>query len=141
MESRNVGARPDLAPTPSPDGAATINVTPLIDVLLVLLVTFFVAAGLSRRTIPVQLPDRGLDAGEFPRQILLELSDDGRYLMNGQPVPRSHLADVLAATFLHRPVKLLFIRTGPGRGYQEFIEAADIARGAGVMMVAEIGQQ
>jgi biopolymer transport protein ExbD len=137
MALRKLGAAPDLAPTPSSGGVTGFNVTPLIDVLLVLLVVGLVSLSLSRRTVPVTLPPAGPSGLVTP--ILLELPGDGGYLLNGQTIPAAQLADQLASIFRARPAKILFIKTGSERRYQEFITAADIARGAGVVTIAVVG--
>jgi biopolymer transport protein ExbD len=138
MDSRNLGTRPDLVPVPRAGGVTEINVTPLIDVLLVLLVTGILAFGISRRSLPIQLPDITGKAKPFPIQIVLELANDGGYLVNRQPVPGKELPGFLAAVFRDRPAKLLFIKVGASRTYQDFIDAADLARAVGVTMVAEV---
>ena len=137
MALRKLGAAPDLAPTPSSGGVTGINVTPLIDVLLVLLVVGLVSFGISRRSLAVNLPPTGT-APTPVTPILLELDNGGGYQLNGQVIPMAQLSDQLAAVFRSRPVKILFIKTGPARSYQEFIQAADLARGAGVMTIAVV---
>jgi biopolymer transport protein ExbD len=115
-----------------------INVTPLVDVLLVLIVVGLVAFGLSRRTLPVTLPARTLTPGPVA-PIVLELPASGGYRLNGQVIPDVQLSDQLASVFRSRPAKILFITTGAARSYQEFITAADVARGAGVVTIAVVG--
>ena len=137
MALRKLGAAPDLAPTPSSGGVTGVNVTPLIDVLLVLLVVGLVSFGISRRTLPVTVP---AETGLAPvAPIVLELPGNGGYLLNGQTIPLAQLADQLASVFRTRPAKILFIKTGADRRYQEFITAADLARGAGVVTIAVVG--
>jgi len=138
MALRKLGAAPDLAPTPRSGGVTAINVTPLIDVLLVLLVVGLVSFGMSRRSLAVTLPP---DAGSptIVNPIVLELASDGGYRLNGQVIPLGQLPDQLAAVYRTRPVKILFIKTGSERSYQEFIQAADLARGAGVVTIAALG--
>lgn len=137
MAFRKLGAAPDLAPTPSSGGVTDINVTPLLDVLLVLLVAGMVSFGLSRRSLAVTLPP------DAPRQVesspvLLELSNDGRYRLNGQLIPAPELPELLAAVYRHRAARILFIKTGSNRTYQEFIDAAALARAAGVVTLAVV---
>ena len=136
MDRTPTGARPDLAPPPTTSGVTGgINVTPLIDVLLVLLIVFFVIMVVGRRTLPVTVPS--LDRpGPVPIQILLDITPSGEYRVNGQPIPGNLLAPVLQAALLSRSVKLVFIRTAPERTYQDLITAAGIARGAGASVVA-----
>ena len=138
MALRKLGAARDLAPTPSSGGVTGINVTPLVDVLLVLIVVGLVSFGLSRRTLPVSLPPNTVTGG-LVAPIVLELPGSGGYRLNGQVIPAGQLADQLASVFRSRPAKILFIKTGAARSYQEFITAADMARGAGVVTVAVVG--
>jgi biopolymer transport protein ExbD len=137
MALRKLGAAPDLAPTPSSGGVTGISVTPLIDVLLVLLVVGLVSFGISRRTLAVTLPPAA-GSPTVTNPILLELANGGGYRLNGQVIPLGQLPDQLAAVFRTRPVKILFVKTGSERSYQEFIQAADLARGAGVMTIAAV---
>jgi biopolymer transport protein ExbD len=114
-----------------------INVTPLIDVLLVLFVVFLLLQH-TRHVMPVQLPpvrETGQSAAGQPGQIVLQLSDDGSYAINGAPVPLAVLARRLSELYLERPVKLLFVQAAPGRSYGEVMDAVDLARGAGVQVV------
>jgi biopolymer transport protein ExbD len=138
MALRRLGAAPDLAPTPSSGGVTGINVTPLVDVLLVLIVVGLVSFGVSRRTLPVSLPPTTVADG-LVAPIVLELPGSGGYRLNGQVIPAGQLADQLTSVFRSRPAKILFIKTGAARSYQEFITAADIARGAGVVTIAVVG--
>jgi biopolymer transport protein ExbD len=116
-----------------------INVTPLIDVLLVLFIVYLVIVLFSRQSIHVAVPAQ--DAGDqIAPQILLDITPSGSYQLNGQPVPGDLLAPMLGAALQERAVKLVFIRTAPERSYQDFVTAAGIARGAGANMVALVGQ-
>ena len=137
MALRKLGAAPDLAPTPSSGGVTGIDVTPLIDVLLVLLVVGLVSFGIARRSLAVNLPPSETTPTPVT-PILLELDNGGGYQLNGQVIPLAQLSDQIAAVYRSRPVKILFIKTGPARSYQEFIQAADLARGAGVMTIAVV---
>ncbi|MEP6573181.1 MAG: biopolymer transporter ExbD [Gemmatimonadota bacterium] len=121
------------APPAPPEIHREINVTPLIDVLLVLFITYIVII-FSRLVADVQLPAPDLETtpGPTPHQIVLELTADGEYAVNGQRVPLSELPDFLTTIFRHRPLKLLFVSSDPSRRYAEVIEAVDLAKGAGV---------
>jgi len=113
-----------------------INVTPMIDVLLVLLIIFMITQPLSRMALDVQVPppDTPQTTKAPPSQIVLELADGGGYSINGQPVPRDQLDTQIHAIYDQRPAKLLFIKAGPNRIYQDVIQAMDVARGAGVLI-------
>ena len=114
-----------------------INVTPMIDVLLVLLIIFMIIQPLNRQTIPIQVPppQNTAVASGPSNQIVLELRDDGTYAINGQDVPKDQLDTQIHAIYDARPVQLLFVKPGLNRIYQDVIEAMDIARGAGVQVI------
>jgi biopolymer transport protein ExbD len=113
------------------------NVVPMIDILLVLLIIFMITQPLSRMALDVQVPplDTPQTTKAPPSQIVLELSDDGGYAINGQPVPKDQLDTQIHAIYDQRPAKLLFIKAGGNRIYQDVIEAMDVARGAGVQII------
>jgi biopolymer transport protein TolR len=78
---------------------AEINVTPLVDVMLVLLIIFMVTAPLLKAGVPVELPDsRAKALAEEAKQITLTLSRDGELFLDNVPVAPGELADRLAAT-------------------------------------------
>ena len=113
-----------------------INVLPLIDVLLVLLIMFLLMLrGLI--FIPADIPPpAAVGVGRHPGdQIVLELLPDGSFALNTHPVPPGQLDTQLHAIFDGRPVKLLFIKAAGSRSYQEVITAMDLARGAGVQVL------
>ena len=114
-----------------------INVTPMIDVLLVLLIIFMITQPLSRMALDVQVPppDETQVTKTPPSQIVLELADDGSYTINGQPVPKDQLDTQIHAIYDQRPAKLLFIKAGANRLYQDVVEAMDVVRGAGVQII------
>ena len=120
-----------------------INVTPMIDVLLVLLIIFMITQPLSRMALDVQVPppDETTVTKTPPSQIVLELGNDGGYSINGQPVPKDQLDTQIHAIYDDRPAKLLFIKAGSERIYQDVIEAMDVARGAGVQIIGFTPQE
>ena len=114
-----------------------INVPPMIDVLLVLLIIFMIIQPLNRQTIPIQVPppQDNKPAAPNPNQIVLEIRDDGTYAINGQPCPKEQLDAQMHSIFDPRPVKLLFVKPGQNVIYQDVIDAMDVSRGAGVQVI------
>jgi len=118
--------------------SAEPNVVPMIDILLVLLIIFMVSQPMSRMALHVQVapPDtRTRSESAANNQIVLELPDNGGYLINQQPVPENQLDAQLHTIYDPRPAKLLFIKAGRNRVYQDVIDAMDVARGAGVQII------
>ena len=113
------------------------NVVPMIDILLVLLIIFMITQPLSRMAMDVQVPppEPPTATKTPPSQIVLELADGGGYAINGQPVPENQLDTQIQAIYDQRPAKLLFIKAGPNRIYQDVVHAMDVARGAGVQII------
>jgi biopolymer transport protein ExbD len=114
------------------------NVIPMIDIMLVMLIIFMVSQPLARMALDVQVPPQETAAARpaaASNQIVLELTADGGYAINSQPVPIDQLDTQIHAIFDNRPAKLLFIKSAPDRIYQEVIEAMDIARGAGIQVI------
>ena len=126
------------AQTPSRGPVVDINVTPMIDVLFVLLITLFLLnLKPPRPHINVQVPAPSqIDGGGGGPQLVLQLPDAGGFLLNGQPVPEDQFDEVIRAAFAQRPVKLLFVGAGGERRYEEVVRAVDRAKGAGVQVVA-----
>ena len=114
-----------------------INMTPMIDVLLVLLIIFMVVQQGLQRGLSVQVPpprdDRPVPVQ--PENLVLEVEPGGRYLLNRQPIARERLADELGAVFAGRARKVLFVKGAESLTYGEVVGAVDAGRMAGVQVV------
>ena len=108
------------------------NVTPFLDVLLVLLIIFMYLSLSQQKVITAQLPDPTPVPGPNTPSIVLEVRPSEAYAINTQVVGRSQLAGRLRAIYHGRPEKTLIVRAAPGVRYQEVVTAMDIAKGAGV---------
>lgn len=113
------------------------NVTPMIDVLLVLLIIFMIVVPLSRKAIDVQLPDPtpAPQTNTPPDQIVLEVLPNSQLLINKQPVTKAQLPQRLTEVFAPRPDKIIFIKGDSAVKFQDVVWAMDVARGAGVKVI------
>jgi len=115
-----------------------INVTPMIDVLLVLLIIFMMVIPMSRKAIDLQLPDPSpsdTPQGPQPSQIVLEVLPNNVFKINTEPVPPAQLAARLKEIYDPRPEKVIFVKGDEKVKYSEVIHAMDVARGAGVKVI------
>jgi biopolymer transport protein TolR len=115
-----------------------INVTPMIDVLLVLLIIFIMAVPMMRKAIDLQLPDptpQPVQTQQQPDQIVLQVLPGGAYKINSEAVTKEKLASRLKEIFEPRPDKIIFVKGDPTVKYQDVIFGMDQARGAGVKVI------
>ena len=111
------------------------NVTPFLDVLLVLLIIFMYLSLSQQKVITAQLPDPTPVPGPNTPSIVLEVRPGALYAINSHVVTGSELAGRLRAIYHGRAEKTLIVRAAPGVRYQEVVSAVDIAKGAGVAAV------
>jgi|SRR4030095_6994537 biopolymer transport protein TolR len=109
-----------------------INVTPFVDVMLVLLIIFMVTAPLMQQGIDVDLPQTTTQALHLDEEpLVLSVQRDGRTFLGKQEVPSAQLAAKLTAVFEARGDKQLYLRADREAPYGVVAKAMAAARNAG----------
>ena len=117
-----------------------INVTPFIDVMLVLLIIFMVAAPLATVDVPVDLPVSTAERQQKPdTPLYLTLKADLSFVLKDQPVTREALAKALDDATGAKKDERIFLRADKTVPYGELMQAMNVLRTAGYLKVALVG--
>ncbi|HEX5386264.1 MAG TPA: biopolymer transporter ExbD [Gemmatimonadales bacterium] len=132
--------------TSSPSAGVTsvksdINVTPMIDVMLVLLIIFMIVTPLIAAGFKATLPKgKNLDSRpEGDNEVVLGIDESGQYFLNGRPLPDAALADQLRSIYASRSEdKILYFKADNHLKYSRIQDAVETARQAGVRVMSAI---
>ena len=111
-----------------------INVTPLVDVMLVLLIIMMIVAPLLQKGAPVRLPTaaNSADKPEVADQTVVAVTATGEYYVNGVPIPDSELQRRVTELIEDKTDKVVLIKADEDAQYGKVMEAMDELRAAGI---------
>jgi biopolymer transport protein TolR len=113
-----------------------INVTPLVDVMLVLLIVFMISAPLMQQGIQVDLPKTKSPAlSEQEKPVVLVVNKSGSVQIAGNSIPSSQLTEKLKAIFEKREKKEIFIQADKGIPYGTVANVMSLAQSAGIVRI------
>ena len=116
---------------------AEINVTPLVDVMLVLLIIFMITAPLMAHKVQIKLPEANLDVKpeESSKPITLAIKEDGEIFWNDDPITSTMLESQLALEAQKRPQPRIDIRADSSTRYRIVQEVVKTAKNVGIAKV------
>jgi biopolymer transport protein TolR len=122
---------------------ADINVTPLVDVMLVLLIIMMLVAPMLQKGVDVQLPQAAntTDKPDTQEQTVLHVTADSRYFVNGVPVDRRDLADRVATVLEEKKEKIVLIKGDEDAPYSSIMLVMDDLRKASIENVGLITER
>ena len=119
-----------------------INITPLVDVVLVLLVIFMVVTPLLKQEVPIELPlTDNSRATQDLTQLTLTIAADGGVLLNSQPMLREALVTQLQAIYAERTDKTIFLEADRNLSYGQVVDVMDDCKAAGVTAIGVISKR
>ncbi len=121
---------------------AEINVTPMVDVMLVLLIIFMVAAPLLTAGVPIDLPDSKAKAisDEDNKPLEVSISKDGRIFVGETEVTEDRVVTILTSMTEDNPDRRIYIRGDKGIDYGKVMKVLGVINGAGFNRVALISE-
>jgi biopolymer transport protein TolR len=135
MAFGRLSSRPGDAPM------SEINVTPLVDVMLVLLIIFILTAPLMTSAIRLDLPQsEGGKPGAAPQAVVLVVNAQGQWFLNDQPIAENALREQLAQAARRSPLTELELRADATVPYGRVVEAMGLAQKAGLTRIGFVAE-
>jgi biopolymer transport protein TolR len=122
-----------------------INITPLVDVVLVLLIIFMVMTPTLLKEVDVKVPDKAeVETQATPQtseEVVVTVTREGRFQLNHEPIDESRLGDRVREAMSSRTEKRVFFDIDDDAVYGDAMHAMDICRGAGVKTLGLMSKQ
>lgn len=121
-----------------------MNVTPLVDVVLVLLIIFMVVTPLLSKQLWLQLPKQDTQAADPPqdnKSVVLTVKKDGVLEINGAAIARGELKDKITRVMAARSDKVIYFDAADDAPYAVTVDAMDIAKQGGAKTIAILTQK
>ena len=141
MSSRRARRPRSLLPEGADTGVVSvINVTPMVDVMLVLMIIFMVVTPMLTSGFQAELPiSPGIETDAPESRVVLGIDHLGAFFIDGTPVANGDLAAALGAIYgARRSDRILYLQADRRLRYQRVLDAVGIARQAGVRVVAAV---
>lgn len=119
---------------------ADINVTPLVDVMLVLLIVFMIAAPMLHQGIDVRLPESRAEALAIDQEdpLVLSVNRDGLVYVRDEPIHPSQLVERLTPILERRSGEMVFVKADRELAYGKVVEVLDLLNEGGIHQVGMV---
>ncbi|QSX79163.1 ExbD/TolR family protein [Agrilutibacter solisilvae] len=119
------------------EAMSQMNITPLVDVMLVLLVIFMISAPVLTGTLDMRLPQTGPERATIPPpRVTVQVQADGMFLLDGQMMGKAALAEALGDIARGAPTTIVAVKASQEAEYQSFTDALSAARRSGITNIA-----
>jgi biopolymer transport protein ExbD len=124
----------------------TMNVTPLVDVVLVLLIIFMVVTPLLTKQVWMNVPPKPKEdipqpPSDAPQPIVLTVDKDGVTKVNSEVIPQAELATRIMRMLNAQTDKVVFFDADSNLAYEKAVEVLDLVKGGGVETVAVLADE
>jgi biopolymer transport protein TolR len=120
-----------------------INVVPMCDVMLVLLIIFMIVTPTLLQGFQANLPvgDNLLSRAEDESRVVVGIDVEGNYYFNKRPIERDNMLNAMTTAFAERPEdKVLYMKAHSGLPYSDIIEMMELGRDAGARVLAAVSE-
>lgn len=118
-----------------------LDLTPMIDVVFLLLIFFLLTSIFSKPSIPLNLPEAETAKVTAEPEVSIAIKKDGSILLNGEAAPAAELFALLSELYRHKETKSISLVSDKGVPFGRVVEVMDISKKAGVENIAVIAER